>query len=300
MDHFLAMRAFVRVVQANSFKEAARLERLAQGTVSKRVAALEDHLGVQLLRRNQKGITLTHLGETYYPKCLRLLDDLDMAEAQIRTDADTPAGPVRLSMSPVLSRLIVAPLLVEFTREYPRIEVSSFLTESHVDIIGEGIDIAIRARHMEDSALIASRLSSNPLALAASPEYLESASPVQAPEDLAAHECVTFRRMKAAQTWRFTKGRKTRDVIVDGRLSADQGDSLVQYAVAGAGIVMMPEWVMAAELRTGQLVRLLPDWSPPTIPLYTVYANTSVIPLRLRLLADFLRRMIRTRNLLPR
>ncbi len=203
-------------------------------------------------------------------------------------------------MSPVLSRLIIAPLLVEFTREYPRIDVSSFLTESHVDIVGEGIDIAIRARHLEDSSLIASKLSSNPLMLAASPTYLENKTPVNGPEDLVEHECVTFSRLKAAQTWRFTQGKKTRDVVVDGRLSADQGDSLVQYAVAGAGIVMMPEWVMAAELKAGKLVRLLPEWSPPTIPLYLVYANTSVIPLRLRLLADFLRRMIRTRNLLPR
>lgn len=294
------MRAFVRVVQSDSFQEAAKLEGLAQGTISKRVAALEDHLGIQLLRRNQRGVTLTSLGEVHFRNCLRLLADLDAAEAQIRTDAGAPAGPVRISMSPVLSRLIVAPLLVEFTREYPRIQVASFLTESHVDIVGEGIDLAIRARHLEDSTLVASRLSPNPLTLAAAPAYLKMAPHLDKPGHLVAHDCVTFSRMKAAQTWRFTKGKKTRDVVIEGKLAADQGDTLVEYAVAGAGIVLMPAWVMAEELADGRLVRLLPEWAPPSIPLHIIHANTPSVPLRIRLLSDFIRRAIRSRGLLPR
>ncbi len=300
MDQFVAMRAFVRVVQAQSFQEAAKLEGLAQGTISKRVAALEDHLGVQLLRRNQRGITLTSLGETYYAKCIQVLDDLDAAEAQIRTDAGTPAGVVRMSMSPVLARMIVAPLIVEFRREYPRIDVSLFLTESHVDIIGEGIDLAIRARHLEDSALIASLLSSNPLTPVASPEYLSQSPSLKSPEDLVSHDCLAFSRMKSAQTWRFTQGRKQRDVTINGHIAADQGDALVEFAIAGAGVTLMPEWVMGTALADGRLQRVLPDWTPPSIPLYLVYANTVAVPLRIRLLADFIRRTVRSRRLLPR
>lgn len=300
MDQLLAMRCFTRVAQTRSFGEAAKLEGLAQGTISKRVAALEAHLGVQLLRRNAHGVTLTNLGETYLDHCLRLLDDLDAADARIRTDAGTPAGVVRLSLSPVLSRLVIAPLLVEFTREYPRIDVVSFLTEAHVDIVGEGIDLAIRARHLEDSTLIASRLSSNPLTLAASPDYVAKAPRLTTPEDLTAHDCLTFSRMKAAQTWRFTQGRKVREVTIEGRLAADQGDTLVEFAAAGAGIVMMPEWVMADQLNDGRLVRVLPDWAPPSIPLHVVHAGGMAVPLRVRLLADFLRRTVRARDLLPR
>ncbi len=175
MDQLVAIRAFVRVVQAKSFIEAAKIEGLAQGTISKRVAALEKHLGVQLLRRTQREVSLTTLGENYYENCLRILDDLNAAETQIRTDAQTPGGLVRLSLSPVLSRLIIAPLVAEFVQEYSRIKVLSFLTEQHVDLVGEGVDLAIRARHLEDSNLIASRISSNPLSLAAAPSYLESA-----------------------------------------------------------------------------------------------------------------------------
>ncbi|MGV6802711.1 MAG: LysR family transcriptional regulator [Ruegeria sp.] len=300
MDQIVAMRAFVRVAQAQSFQKAAKLEGLTQSAVSKRVAALEDHLGVQLLRRNQRNVTLTTLGQAHYDDCVRLLAELDAAETRIRTDAQTPAGVVRLSMSPVLSRLIVAPLIVEFAQQYPRIEVVSFLTEAHVDIVGQGIDLALRARHLEDSALVVRRLSSNPLMLAAAPAYLKSAPRLDVPEDLPKHRSLTFNRMKTLHSWRFTQGRRVREVMIQGQLTADQGDTLVEYAIAGAGIVLMPEWVMSEHLANGRLVRVLPDWSPPSIPLQLVMASGSNVPLRVRLLSDFIRRTIRQRGLLPR
>ncbi|WP_068113427.1 LysR family transcriptional regulator [Tropicimonas marinistellae] len=300
MDQLLAMRSFVRVAQSGSFQEAAKLERLAQGTISKRVAALEKHLGVQLLRRNARQVTLTTLGETYLENCQRVLRDLDAGDAQLQADAGTPAGNIRLSMSPVLSRMVIAPLLVEFLREYPRIEVVSFLTEQHLDIVGDAIDVAIRASHLQDSTLIASRLSSNPLTLAAAPAYLEKAPKLISPEDLAQHNCLTFGRMKASQTWRFSRRGSVLDIPVSGNLTADQGDTLVEFAALGAGVVLMPEWVMGHHLATGDLVRLLPEWSPPAIPLHIVYAGGSVVPLRIRLLVDFIRRHVRARELLPR
>ncbi|MDJ0683507.1 MAG: LysR family transcriptional regulator [Alphaproteobacteria bacterium] len=294
------MRAFVRVAQTRSFVEAAKLEGLAQGTISKRVSALEKHLGVQLLRRNQREVSLTTLGEDYFRNCLRILDDLNAADTQIRTDAQTPTGLVRLSLSPVLSRLIIAPLVAEFVREYPSIEVLAFLTEQHVDIVGTGVDLAVRARHLEDSTLIASRISSNPLSLAAAPSYLKKAARLERPADLTAHQCVAFSRMRSAQTWRFTKDDEIEEVAINSALIADQGDTLVEYAAAGAGVVMMPEWVMADHLKSGRLVRLLPDWSPPSLPLHIVYSANAAVPLRIRLLADFIRRNVRKRNLLPR
>lgn len=300
MDQLLAMRSFLRVARSGSFQGAAKLERVAQGTISKRIASLEKHLGVQLLRRSPREVSLTSLGETYLESCQRLLQDLDAGDAQIRADAGMPAGRIRMSLSPVLSRLIVAPLIVEFLRDYPKIEIVSFLTEEHLDIVGKGIDVAIRARHLPDSTLIASKLSSNPLTLAASPDYLASTPPIHRPEDLAAHDCLAFGRMKSAQTWRFTQGRKTREVSVSGTLTADQGDTLVEYAAAGTGVVLMPQWVMADQLQTGKLVPVLPDWAPPSIPLHVVHVDNVVVPLRIRLLVDFLRRSIRTQDLLPR
>ncbi|MEO9573577.1 MAG: LysR family transcriptional regulator [Tateyamaria sp.] len=300
MNQLDAMRSFVRVVQTESFQGAAKLEGVAQGTISKRISALEDHLGTQLLRRNQRGLSLTDLGAGYFKTCLKLLEDFDTAEAALRTDIGVPAGRLRMSMSPVLSRLIIAPLLVEFGREYPKIEIVSFLTEAHTDIVGEGIDLAIRARHLDDSSLKAALISSNLLSVAASPSYLASSDPIEDPEDLQSHNCVSFSRMRAGGTWGFKKEKAKREVKIHSNLAADQGDTLVEYAANGAGIVMMPEWVMAKELADGRLVKILEDWDAPSIPLYIVYSASGAIPLRVRLLVDFLRRSIRTGNLLPR
>ena len=300
MDKLAAMRAFVRVAQALSFQDAARLEGLSQGTVSKRVSALEDHLGVQLLRRNQREVMLTSPGEAYLTQCLRLLEEFDAVEASVRADASTPAGVVRITLSPVLSRLIVAPLLVEFLREYPMIKVVAFLTERHSNIIAEGIDVAIRARKLEESSLISRKISTNPLTLAAAPSYLAASGPLNCPEDLEAHNCLTFSRMSASHCWRFSRGRTVREVPISGTLSADQGDTLVEYAVAGAGVILMPAWVMADHLAEGRLIRLLPGWAPPSIPLNIIHANSAAVPLRAKLLVDYICRNIRKRNLLPR
>ncbi|SMP16002.1 transcriptional regulator, LysR family [Shimia sagamensis] len=300
MDQLDAMRAFVRVAQSGSFLKAAKLEGLAQGTISKRVAALETHLGCALFRRSQRSISLTPQGDAYYERCLTLLNDVAAADAWIQTERQSPSGRILVSMSPVLARLVFAPLIVDFVREYPQIEVSMALTEDHLDIVGEGIDLALRVRDLEDSTLIASRLSKNPLSLAAAPKYLKTAQKLETPEDLSHHECLTFTRLKATQTWRFKQGRKQRDVSVSGSLSADQGDTLVELAVSGAGVVMMPEWVMKTALERGDLVKVIEDWQPPSIPLHLVYKGGNSVSLRIRLLVDFLKREVRRRNLLPR
>lgn len=300
MDQLVAMRAFVRVAQSGSFQKAAGLEGLTQGTISKRVSALEQHVGCALFRRTQRSISLTPQGEIYYEQCLSVLDSVAAADAKIRTESQTPAGSILVSMSPVLSRLVLAPLIAEFVQEYPRIDVRMALTEDHVDIVGEGVDLAVRVRDLEDSSLIASRLSQNPLSLVAAPSYLASAPKLDTPEDLVAHDCITFSRMRATQTWRFTQGRKKREVPVSGPLSADQGDTLVTLAMSGAGVIMMPEWIMKTELQDGRLVRVLPDWQPPSIPMHLVYKGGDAVSLRIRLLVDFLRREVRRRDLLPR
>ncbi len=300
MDQLFAMRAFVRVAQSGSFQKAAGLEGLAQGTISKRVSALEQHVGCALFRRTQRSISLTPQGEIYYEQCLSVLDSVAAADAMIRTESQTPAGSILVSMSPVLSRLVLSPLIAEFVREYPRIDVRMALTEDHVDIVGEGVDLAVRVRDLNDSSLIASKLSQNPLSLVAAPSYLASAPKLDTPEDLAAHDCITFSRMRATQTWRFTQGRKKRGVSVSGPLSADQGDTLVTLAASGSGVIMMPEWIMKAELQDGSLVKVLPDWQPPSIPMHLVYKGGDAVSLRIRLLVDFLRREVRRRDLLPR
>jgi DNA-binding transcriptional LysR family regulator len=299
MDQLSAMRAFVRVVRTGSFSAAAKEERMTQGTVSKKVAALEKSLGTRLLLRNQRIVTLTSAGREVYERSLFILKEVEEAETLVKTADSSPAGVLRVTMSPVLSRLIIAPILVDFLRAYPDIRISSQLTERHCDIIAEGMDIAIRARHLEDSSLIASRLSSNPLTVAAAPSYLERHGEPKHPRELQHHNCLVFTRFRHAHDWRFSQGNQDIAVPVEGNMQCDQGDTLVELAVLGVGITLMPSWLMLDHLASGRLRRLLPGWKSPSMPLHVVYAKGANIPLKNRLFIEYMKKEVRRRRLLP-
>jgi DNA-binding transcriptional LysR family regulator len=224
---------------------------------------------------------------------------MEDAETFVKTATSSPAGVLRVSMSPVLSRLIIAPILVDFLRAYPDIQVILKLTERHCDIIAEGIDIAIRARHLEDSSLIASRLSSNPLTLVAASSYLERYGELGHPRELQDHNCLVFSRFRQAHNWRFSRGDQDIAVAVTGNIQCDQGDTLVELAASGAGVALMPSWLMQDHLASERLQRLLPGWKPPSIPLHIVFAKNVNIPLKNRLFVDFVKKETRRRRLLP-
>jgi DNA-binding transcriptional LysR family regulator len=299
MGQLSAMRAFVRVARTGSFSAAAKEEGTTQGTVSKKIAALEKYLGTQLLLRNQRNVTLTSVGREFYEKSLFILKEMEEAETFVKIAASSPTGVLRVSMSPVLSRLIIAPILVDFLKEYSDIQIISKLTERHCDIIAEGIDISIRARHLEDSSLIASRLSSNPLIVAAAPSYLERHGEPRHPRELKHHNCLVFSRSRHTHDWLFSRGDQEFAVQVEGNMQCDQGDTLVELAALGAGITLMPSWLMLDHLASGRLQRLLPGWEPPTIPLHIVYAKSANIPLKNRLFIEFVKKEVRRRRLLP-
>lgn len=299
MDQLSAMRAFVCAARTGSFSAAAKEEGTAQGTVSKKIAALEKSLGTQLLLRNQRNVTLTSVGREFYERSLFILKEMEEAETHVKTAASSPTGVLRVTMSPVLSRLIIAPILNDFLRAYPDIQIICQLTERHRNIIAEGIDIAIRARHLEDSSLIAPRLSSNPLTVTAAPSYLERHGGPGHPRELQHHNCLVFSRFRQAHNWCFSRGDEDVVVPVEGNIQCDQGDTLIELAVSGAGITLMPSWLMLDHLESGRLLRLLPGWKPPSIPLHIVYAKSANIPLKNRLFVEFVKKEVRRRGLLP-
>lgn len=299
MDQLSAMRAFVHAARTASFSAAAKEEGTTQGTVSKKVAALEKYLGTPLLIRNQRKVALTSIGREYYEKSIFILKKMEEAETLVKTAASSPSGVLKVSMSPVLSRLIMSPILVDFLQEYPGIQIISKLTERHCDIIAEGIDIAIRARHLKDSSLIASRLSSNPLTVAAAPSYIERHGEPKHPKELQHHNCLVFSRSRQAHEWRFSRGDQDVSVLVEGNTRCDQGDTIVELAVLGAGITLMPSWLMRDHLASGRLRRLLPDWESPTIPIQLVYPRMATLPIKNRLFIEFVKKEVRRRRLLP-
>jgi DNA-binding transcriptional LysR family regulator len=299
MDQLNAMRAFVGTARAGSFSVAAKEDGTTQGAVSKKIAALEKSLGAQLLVRNQRNVALTSVGREFYERSLVILKEVEEAETLVRSSVSSPAGVLRVTMSPVLSRLIIAPILADFSKAYRDVQVILKLTERHCDIIAEGIDIAIRVRHLDDSSLVALRLSSNPLTIVAAPSYLEQHGEPRHPQELQHHNCLLFSRFRHRHTWRFSRGNRDVVVPVTGNLRCDQGDTLVELAASGAGITLMPPWLMRDHLESGRLRRLLPGWKPPSIPLHIVYSKDANLALKNRLFVDFVKKEVRRRRLLP-
>ncbi len=252
-----------------------------------------------MLLRNQRDVVLTDVGRGYYDRCLSILREVDQAEATARSDSTSPTGLLRVTMSPVLSRLVVAPIMSDFLVAYPDIKMNLKLTERHCDIIAEGIDVAIRARNLEDSALVARPLSSNPLSLVAAPYYLEKHRKPKHPNDLEGHNCLIFSRFHHPHRWRFARGKAEVTVPVEGNVRCDQGDTLVDLAVSGLGLALMPSWLMRDHLEAGRLQTLLPGWKPPSLPLSVVYAKSPYLPVRTSCFTEFLRREVRRRRLLP-
>ncbi len=299
MEHLQAIRSFVEVARCGGFSAAAKSLNLTQSTVSKHVARLEEHLDTQLLVRSSRRIALTDVGiqiRARYEEVLRHLEDAELAA---QTGNAGPRAHLRVSLSPVLSRIVLAPVFSDFLTANPDIDLELVLTERHCDVISEGIDVAIRARQLEDSGLVAIQLSPNPMSVVAAPDYLQREGVPLHPAELEHHNCLLFGRSDRRTIWQFENKNERCAATVAGNITCDQGDSLVALAVAGSGIAMMPEWLMREDLEADRLRVLLPDWRPPTLPIHIVYPRAKRVPTKSRRFIDFVRDAVRRRRLLP-
>lgn len=289
MDQLSAMRVFIRVVQSGSFSAAARELNTSQASVSKKVAALEAELGVKLLNRTSRDNALTEAGNEYYQHCVNWLSELDEVESRIRAQIVAPKGTLRVTAPYPFARQILAPMAREFLQRYPEIQLDFVISDRLSDLIGEGIDVAIRARQLEDSSLIVRHLFDNPMLLVASPEYLAQHGAPESPEELAHHNCLVYATDKAVQTWHFQKGETTYAVPVKGRFRSDSGEMNLELVLAGEGITQLPIWMLKPHLDNGQLVQLLQDCQTENIPFNALYPQSRHVPLKVRCFIDFLK-----------
>ncbi|GHA31766.1 LysR family transcriptional regulator [Photobacterium aphoticum] len=289
MDQLSAMRAFVRVVQTGSFSAAGRDMHTTQTTISKKVAALENHIGVKLLTRSSRDHALTQAGAEYYETCVNLLGELDEAEARARSDIALPRGVLRITAPVAFGRLLLAPIISEFFSRYPDIQVDLLLSDKHVDLISDGIDVAIRARQLEDSTLIARHLFNNNMLVLASPDYFEQFGKPITPNDLQQHNCLAYAGMKTVNTWRFYDDDKEITVPVKGNFQSDNGDVLLEVALSGLGLVLLPIWMVKPYLESGQLVQVLANYTGQDIPFNAIYPHSRYTPLKVRCFVDFLK-----------
>jgi DNA-binding transcriptional LysR family regulator len=286
MDRLDMMRAFREVARHEAFSPAARQMGMSASALSRHVAGLEDWLGVQLFRRTTRHVRLTDEGQGYLARCVDILEsirDLEQASADAQEGL---SGTIRLSSPVYYGRRYIVPLVQEFMRVHPGVQVELMLHDRQVDIVGEGFDLAIRIADLKDSSLIARRLEGTSLMYVASPGYLEQKGLPKSPEDLANHECVIDTVPGNVGRWPFDteKGRILQRV--EGRILVNDGEVACSYAVAGYGIAMLPHFFVEDALAAGKLVRVLEHSFQEEVNIYAVYPSSRFLAPSLRSLVD--------------
>jgi DNA-binding transcriptional LysR family regulator len=288
MDRLHAITAFVRVVETGSFAAAARRMNLSVSNVSRHVAELENHLGARLLNRTTRRVSLTEPGRAFFERTVQLLADLEEAEAEASAGLE-PRGVLRVTCATAFGVRHLAPAIAAYGERHPRVRFDVELSDRLVDLVEEGFDLAVRMGEVRSQALIARRLGESSLVCCAAPAYLARHGVPRVPADLARHACLTYAYSQPADTWRFTdaKGR-VHAVKVSGPAHANHGEMLCALSVAGLGVHLEPDVVVAPDVRAGRLVPLLPRYAAPAVPIHAVYASRRHLSAKVRSFVDFI------------
>ncbi len=283
------IQAFVRTIELGSLSAAGRQLRQSPAVMSHRLQQLEAHLGTRLVNRTTRRLQLTEQGMVFFENARLVLETLERAEAVVSDAGATPRGNLKITSPLVFGRRFLAPLVPKFLDKYPHVSIRLRLSDHLLDLLSEGVDMALRLAIMPDSSLIARKIADCPRVLCASPAYLTAHGAPETPEDLFGHNCLLL-RFPGSQQFRWTiqgaDGPLT--LSVKGRADADDGEILTQWALAGQGIALKSAFEIADELRTGRLVPVLPQFPPVPATLSVVYPHKRLMPARVKLFADFL------------
>ncbi len=290
MDRLKHIETFVAVATRGSLTAAAKVENAAPVVVGRRIDALEAHLGVKLLVRTTRRITLTHEGSAFLEDCQRVLADLANAEASVSAGGVKASGHLRITAPAGFGRRHVAPLVPAFLAQHPEVSLSLNLSDRVVDIAGEGFDCAIRVGDLPDSSLVSTRLADNRRLCVATPAYLQRAGTPTTPAELSSHQCLTL-SSEASQTrgWAFRVNGTVQYLRPSGRLDCSDGQVLHDWCLRGLGIAWRSTWEVRAEVAQGRLVALLEDYAAPTNGIFALFPQRKLLPLRVRLWIDFIK-----------
>jgi DNA-binding transcriptional LysR family regulator len=291
MSDTLALYAtFVQVVEVGSFTAVAASQGVSQPTISRQIAALEAHLGALLFQRTTRALTLTEEGRAFYDRARAALAAVAEAETAVGRRKGRPGGVLRLACAAVMARLHVLPRLGRFFAAYPDIDVHLTVADDVTNLVGEGVDLAIRVGALTDPNLIARRIGLTRRMIVAAPAYLARRGEPQSPDDLAVHDCIVYDRLSTGANWPLTGPQGRLLVPVRGRLRVDSTEAVRAAALDGLGVALVPVWHFTGdELATGRLKRLLPDYRPESHPIHAVYSSRRFLADRVRVMLDFLR-----------
>ena len=283
------MAFFSLLARCGSFSMAARELEVSTPAISKRLAQMEARLGVQLLNRTTRRVGLTAEGETYLSHARRILADIDDMEQLVSSAAAAPKGLLRVNATLGFGRSHIAPLISDFIKFHPQVQVQLQLSVDPPPLTEEAFDVCVRFGEPPDARVVARHLAPNRRLLCAAPSYLARHGTPQVPHDLARHECIGIRQGDEAYgTWRLSLGKRMETIKVRGNLSTNDGEIAVNWALAGHGIVMRAEWDIARYLRSGRLKQVLENYRTPSADIHAVYPQRHQVSARVRAFVDFL------------
>ncbi len=287
MDRLDAMRLFVAIGDAGSLSAAARKLKVPLPTVSRKLAQLEEHLGVRLVVRTTRKFVLTEPGRTYLDSCRRLLGEIEEAERMAAGEYDAPKGRLYITAPIVFGRLHVLPVTLAFLKAYPEVDLRLSLADRITDMIEDGIDVAVRIAQLADSSLIAARVGAVRLVTCASPAYLKANGTPRTPSDLVQHHCIASANLSATDRWLYRIDGEDRTVPIRSRLAITTAEAAIDAAVAGIGITRVLSYQAAAAIKAGKLRLLLRPFDLPEIPVSLVHPQARLTPPKVRAFLDF-------------
>ena len=287
MGEFAAIPVFVAVVENGGFSSASRSLGVSKSAVSKRINQLENHLGVLLLHRTTRKLSLTEAGERYYEHAAQALSAAKKAEDAVTELQGEPQGKLKISSPMSFGRLHVAPLIPKFMQRYPKLQIDLVMDDKNIDLVADGIDVAIRSGDMPDSTLIARKLAPLRQVLCASPTYIERYGMPITPSELAERNCILFSYSGDANEWTLNKDDKSEVVMVSGSYRVNNSEAILEALREGVGIGRLPTFVAGPELKGGNLVRILESYHIPDHIFYAVFPERQYLPAKVRAFLDF-------------
>jgi len=290
MNLLNGMQLFVKSVETGNFSKLGRQIHMAPSSISRQISALEDKLGVRLLQRSTRNISLTEAGQIYYQRASKILIDIEQAQYAVTQLQANPEGSLRLNVAVPFGEMHIVPLIPKFLEKYPNVKIDLTLEDRTVDLVEERVDLSIRIGRLDDSSLVARKLAANRYVICASKTYFETSGIPHTPEDLSKHNCIIF---KHANIWHLNQGASLHRIPISGNFQANTGGALFSAAKSGIGIAMLPTWLVGRAIQESKLQQVLSDYEPVLANMidsavYAIYPASFYLPPKVRVFLDYL------------
>ena len=286
MDRIESMQLLIKTVEYGSISATSRKIGMPLATVSRKISELEAHLGTRLLNRSTRRLTLTDAGQSYIIACRRILEDVETAERAASGEYSAPKGDLIITAPVLFGRLFILPVATEFLKAYPDINLRLMLTDRYVNLIEEHVDLALRIGELPDSSMVATRVGFSRQVICASPSYLNARSTPKTPQELSAHDCITFEGVASPSNWTFLKGKSRHSVPIRSRLIVTTAEAAIDAAVAALGITRVLCYQVAG-LPEDKIITILKEFESTPIPVSLIHIGGTILPQKLRAFLDF-------------